>query len=140
MQPATAPTTPSDLAPPGGKTLDQVMKARGLNDEQVGDLTGVTGLTIYRVRTGRAKPSYALIDKLIVAFEGELDGNSFFKRALNKAAATREVSPSGPFSSRSTSRPRAGSGGASRPSLPSSPTNSPVPAPSRPSSAKRSRP
>lgn len=124
-------------------TLDAWMKAERLDDAAVADKIGCSNITIYRIRTGRAKPSFDLIEQLIDLSEGKVDGNSFFKRALTKAAASRGGDASeAPFSFPSCC-PTAAEGGRSRPPRPPRPASSsrspPDPEASRQSSAKRSR-
>lgn len=122
--------------------MEEWMRDEDLNDQQVADMMGNDKTTVWRVRTGKARPSNGFIEKVIEISNGAVDANSFFKRALNKAAASRGGDASeSPFSSPSTC-PAPSPGGRSRsphrrrPAT-SSPS-SPDPAPSRLSSAKRS--
>ncbi|MGZ8286103.1 MAG: hypothetical protein ACXWUZ_11280 [Allosphingosinicella sp.] len=75
-----------------GLTLDEWMKAEGLDDAAVGELIGKDRTTVYRTRTGRYKASYDFIEAVVVASKGRVRPDSFFRKALNRAVA---ASPGG---------------------------------------------
>lgn len=136
-----APSADTILAPQA-LTMEEWMREADLNDQQVADMIGHDKSTVWRARTGKLPdgPSPRFIGKIIEASNGKVDANSFFKRALGKAAASREGTPRVPFNSRSSCL-RGTS--AARPSRrPRAPAKSSPPSPDRPasppSSAKKS--
>lgn len=143
QQHATSAALEADtILAPNGMTMEEWMRDEGLNDQQVADLMENDKTTVWRVRTGRARPSHGFIEKAIEVSKGAIDANSFFKRALIKAAASRGGDASeAPFSSASRC-PNGGGGRQSRsprrPRPASSSPSSPAPDHSAPSSATRS--
>lgn len=97
-------------APAGGDTLtlDQWMKEDGWDDVKLGEAVGKDRTTIYRIRTGRAQPSCAFIEQVITLSGGRVRPDSYFQRALARAAAPRGGGAQDPFSSTSSPPARRG--------------------------------
>jgi hypothetical protein len=102
---ATSPD-PVGAADVGGLSLDEWMKEDGLDDGRVGEMVGKDRTTVYRVRIGKTKPSFDFIDAMVTASGGKVQPNSFFKRALARAAASRGGDAHGPFNSTSSPQGR----------------------------------
>jgi hypothetical protein len=97
---------PVGYADGGSLSLDEWMKEDGLDDGRVGEMVGKDRTTVYRIRTGKTKPSFDFIDSIVTASGGRVQPNSFFKRALARAAASRGGDAPGPFNSTSSPQGR----------------------------------
>lgn len=122
-----------------------LVTARGEIDyAAIGERIGKDRTTVYRTLTGKMPASSSFIEASIVESGGRIDANTFFRKAHSNAAASRGVTPSGPFSSTSSPDPgrpvpRHASGGSDRPTrrpASLSPARTPLALPS----SKRCRP
>jgi transcriptional regulator with XRE-family HTH domain len=66
--------------------LRRVRKSRGLRQDAVGQMVGVTAATISRYECGEMEPSLATARLLVDAFGGDLDPSMFFPAAQSQAA------------------------------------------------------
>lgn len=85
-----------------GLSLDEWVKEEGIDDVRLGEMLGKDRTTAYRIRTGRTKPTFDVIEAIVALSGGKVQPNSFFRRALVRAAAPRGGGAPAPFSSTSS--------------------------------------